>query len=151
MSEFATLELHREKRPSQEFSDGMRKTEREFLDFVINGKSLWQICEEERFDIVSCLWLPTIYQPNVQRLLLESSPSLSDGRSAIYICPECGSIDCGAVVVRIEIFNDRVVWRDFAFVNSFEEYPLDSFNVFDPVVFELAAYRNMLLPLLQKE
>lgn len=150
MSEFATLELHRKKRPSQEFTDGMRKTEREFLDFVINGQSLWQICEEERFDIVSCLWLPTIFESNVKRLLLEAPPSLSDGRCAIYICPECGGIDCGALVVRIEMLSDRVIWRDFAFVNSYEEYPLESFKIFDPVVFDLDAYRNLLLPLLQK-
>ena len=33
---------------------------------------------------------------------------------AIYVCPICGDLECGAITARIEREADEIVWRDFA-------------------------------------
>jgi hypothetical protein len=33
----------------------------------------------------------------------------------LYVCPECGDIDCGAVTANIQDLGDRIVWKDFGY------------------------------------
>jgi hypothetical protein len=40
---------------------------------------------------------------------------------AIYICPECGDIGCGAYCCKIEKINGMYIWKDFSYENNFEE------------------------------
>jgi hypothetical protein len=116
---------------------------RRFLDFVIEGKSLYEILgsyftsryESLAYDatsldvanrlrtlasfgapVISCLgWSPSRQgeREAASRLLCSSEPDASDGRCTIYVCPECGDIWCGAVVVKVERTADSVIWRDF--------------------------------------
>jgi hypothetical protein len=150
MSEVAHLQFKREKRPHQIFASGASKTEREFLDFVVNGISLWQLCKEARLDAISCVWLPNVYAPAVRRLLLQEPADFADGRISLYVCAECGDIGCGAVSLRITMNEEVVTWSDFAYQNNYDEsmtYKLDNFDVIDPVSFDIHEYRAMLMVL----
>ena len=33
---------------------------------------------------------------------------------SLYVCPECGSLGCGAVSLQVDVLDDVVIWRDFA-------------------------------------
>jgi len=68
-----------------------------------------------RADVVSVLvtdWPAGFPAEAVGQLLGEVSSSLPDGRVALYVCPECGDLGCGAVTALVERANDDVVWRD---------------------------------------
>jgi hypothetical protein len=147
----ARMQLRREIRPYQKLSSGSFKSEREFLDFVVNNISLWQLCKSEGLDNISSIWLPTIYTPAVRRLLLLEPGDFPDGRTSLYVCAECGDIGCGAVSVRITRHEDVVTWSDFGYQNNYDETmtrKLNSFAVLEPVTFEFNYYRNLLLPLI---
>jgi hypothetical protein len=153
MPQLANLQLIREKRPYQSFENGSFQSEREFLDFVVDGISLWQLCRSEGLDNISCVWLPDVYKPAVKRLLLQEPADFPDGRVSLYVCAECGGIDCGAVAVLITQRENIVTWSDFAYQNDYDEamtHQLDSFVTLDPVSFNINDYRNLLIPLIDQ-
>jgi hypothetical protein len=92
------------------FSSG--QTPVRFLDYVIDGESLY---EQHGFDYIGPLgWGPHERDEEVaRRLLLESGPDMND-RVAVYVCPECGDLLCGAITAMIELGGDEIVWRDLA-------------------------------------
>jgi hypothetical protein len=92
---------------------GPNQTPRRFLDYVVNGVSLY---ERHGMDFISCLgWLdPNQDEHAAQRLLGKAEPDL-EARVAIYICPECGDLDCGAITSKIELEGGDVLWRGMAF------------------------------------
>jgi hypothetical protein len=89
------------------------QTARRFLDFMIDGTSLY---ESHGMDFISVLgWLsPDDDEQAAERLILKAGPEL-DGRVALYICPECGELDCGAITAKIEREGDELVWREMSF------------------------------------
>lgn len=147
MSPFNRLELHRQTRPGELLPSGARKTERHFLDFVVDGISLWQPALAEMNDCISCLWLPSPDPTAVGRLLGDLPPDLPQDRCAVYGCSECNDPGCGVISVRLEVQRDRVIWHDFCHQYSYmpnEVWPLDAFAPLQPLVFELSAYRALL-------
>jgi hypothetical protein len=150
MPELANLRLQKEKRPYQSFENGSFQSERKFLDFVVDGISL---CRSEGLDNISCIWLPDVYKPAVKRLLLQEPADFPDGRVSLYVCAECGGIDCGAVSVRITQRDNIVIWSDFAYQNDYDKamtHQLDSFFTIDPISFKINDYRNLLIPLINE-
>jgi hypothetical protein len=93
---------------------GGGRTRRDYLDFVIDGQPL---SEKLGGDLASCLgWFaPTENTKAVHRLLLREPADLLNNRRSLYVCPECGDLDCGAITAMIERIGDRIIWRDFAF------------------------------------
>jgi hypothetical protein len=90
-----------------------RRVERAFLDYVIDGRSLWADRRVGEFRQVPLLgWLPSAADDEAAaRLLLDAPPDLGD-RTAIFVCGSCGDLDCGATSVVIERDGDEIVWRD---------------------------------------
>lgn len=151
MAELAKLELVRRERPGEILKGGGRKTRREFLDFVVNGVSLREIVKEENpyTDVVSCLWLPVVDTVDVGRLLLEEDSVLENGYRALYVCPECGDLGCGAVTVKVEMDQQTVTWRNFTWQTNYDEgYRLDRFDALGDIVFDRHAYEDILWGLL---
>lgn len=129
-----------------------QKTRRTFLDFIIGGVSLYNLCKREGIENISCIWQPDIYKPAVERLLLQRAPDLPDKHYSLYVCAECGDIGCGAISVRIERKQNQIIWRDFAYQNNYDEsmtYKPKSFGKVDPSSFEINAYRELLSPFLK--
>jgi hypothetical protein len=101
---------------------GPGQTPRRFLDFVVDGQSLYERFADNaqapyelyRADTIGCLgWLgPEADADAASRLLGEAPPDIED-RVAIYVCPECADLFCGAVTARVERDGDEVVWRKF--------------------------------------
>lgn len=88
------------------------QTERRFLDFVVDGESLY---DRGTGDNVGCLgWLDSEEDELTAKRLLLDAPSDFDGRVGLFICPECADPHCGAVTALIERQGDDIVWRDFA-------------------------------------
>src|SRR4051812_35677270 len=99
---------------------GNGKTQRDYLDFVIDDKPLF---EEIRGDLISCLgwFIPEQNIKAIERLLLKEPADFVNNRRSLYVCPECGDLGCGAVSIVIEQIGDKIVWRDFGYQNNYED------------------------------
>jgi hypothetical protein len=87
----------------------------------------------------------------VQQLLGQTPPELADGRLALYVCPECGDLGCGAVTVVVDRIGDDVVWRDLGWQNDYEpNVDFESFAGVGPFRFDRSQYEAVLSPLLQR-
>ena len=108
------LELEWKRRES-----GSNTTQRDFFDFVVDGKSL---SEELGGDVSPLDW----FTPNenlrvVNQLLLREDSELPDDRYPLFVCAECGDLGCGAITAVIERENDKIIWRDFGYQNNYEK------------------------------
>jgi len=122
---------------------GGGKTQRDYLDFVVDGQPL---SETVGGDLASCLgWFVSAENVKaVNRLILKESADLPDNRYSLYVCPECGDLECGAVTAVIERVEDKIVWRDFGLQRSSDEVvPIRGYADVQ-LVFNRAQYRNAL-------
>lgn len=120
---------------------GGGRTQRDFLDFIVDGQSLSELVGDQ----VSCLgWLvPEQNAKAVRHLLLKESPNLPNNRNILYICPECGDIGCGAVSLVVERVGDKVIWRDFGYENDYEGIiHREGFEDVGPFTFDRAEYEE---------
>lgn len=98
---------------------GANQTPVRFLDFVVDGRSLY---ERHGADFVAPLgWLAPDEDRRAADRLLRKAPPDVDDRVALYVCPECGDLDCGVISARIERDGDAIVWRDLAFSSAGED------------------------------
>lgn len=111
----STLELAWKRR-----EEGGGRTGRDYLDFVVDGASLHDTLRLG--DSIGCLGWGSGEgeRHHIAQLLLREQSELQSGRVAIYICPECGDLGCGAVTVRISRDGEGFVWSDFAFETTLE-------------------------------
>lgn len=118
------------------------KTRREYLDFVVDGKSIGELVGGD----LSCLGgTPEENEKTLQRLLLEEPGELPDKhRRMLYVCGECGDIGCGATTLQIDIDGDLVTWSNFAYENNYQEIDFEGYEEIGPIVFRLEEYRNVL-------
>jgi hypothetical protein len=144
MTEFSHLSLVPLHRAGVAFTGGGGITERDSLDFVVDGQAL---SEKVRGDYASCLgwgkrdWEATI----IDRLLREAAPDSPPNRVALYICPECGDFGCGAVTAVIERDGDSILWHSFGYENDLVESPLlEDYTHLGPYRFEAGEYEATL-------
>lgn len=65
---------------------------------------------------------------------------VADGRSLLYVCPECGDIGCGAYAAHVRREAGNYVWLDFVYVNGYElPRPLPTIG---PFVFTAPEYEH---------
>jgi len=129
-----TLELKWKKREG-----GGGKTERDYLDFVIDDVSL-----SEKFgDFISCLGWSLQNEKNVRCLLLKEPADFTNNRRSLYVCPECGDLGCGAVSIVIEQTGNQIIWRNFAFEYSYSD-DLTEYQNLGPFIFDKADYEKVL-------
>ena len=123
---------------------GGGRTERRYLDFVVDGHSLGDMLDAG--DVIGCLgWGVPEYDDNqVQTLLLKQPSPLETGRVMIYVCAECGDIGCGAITAYIEKSGEYFVWRDFAFEDDVDLLHLELYAHIGPFHFNKAEYWRVL-------
>jgi hypothetical protein len=119
------------------------RTERRYLDFVIDGLAL-----SSRFDadFISPLgWLAVQEQvATIDRLLRRKPPDLAHGRTSLYICPECGDLGCGAVTAVVGGGTGVVVWSDFGIQNNYEDVVhREGFEAIGPFTFDGMLYHRL--------
>jgi hypothetical protein len=141
----STLDFAVRQRPYVKSPSGTFQSERNYLDFVIDGLS---VAERTRYDLVSVLckeWVSEEREKSVRRLLREEAADFPDDRRSLLVCPECGDIGCGAVSIIIDVSDSSMLWRDFGYQNTYEpEIHGAHLKDFGPFEFELSDYRSKL-------
>ena len=123
---------------------GGGKTERWTWDFVVDGRSLHA---QVGGDVVGALgWGDAASQAAVvEKLMARAAPDLPPDRVALYICPECGDLSCGAVTASVVREGDIVTWRDFAWERDWEDAPDHGERIaVGPFRFDRGAYGRVL-------
>ena len=98
------LELTPVIRAGVQYANGTSKSERHFLDFVVDGQSLWRALGE-RHDMVSILcaeYSAAETAKAIERLRLNEKAELPNGRCSFFVCSECGDLGCGAITALVE-------------------------------------------------
>lgn len=112
MPQTSTLELKRAHR-----KPGIGQTKRGFLDFCIDGSSLYDGLTDRGFDDISCVGWGDVQgqQVAIDRLLCQAPADFPGEKISLYICAECGDLACGAISLIIQEEEGFVVWKDFGF------------------------------------
>ncbi len=123
---------------------GGGKTQRDFLDFVVDDKPLSEIIDS---DLISPLgWF--VAEENVKsvrRLLLEEPSDFPDNRRSLYVRPECGGLGCGAVSAVIEQIGNEIIWRDFGYESNYlDEVYFDGYESLNSIVFDKVEYEKVI-------
>lgn len=92
-------------------------TERRFLDFEVDGRSFYDVLRQRGMDYIGVLSIDGAAESAsadaVARLLGHVPAELPDGRVAVFVCPECGDLGCGAITVRVDIGPGGVAWHEW--------------------------------------
>lgn len=111
----STLTVQRRLRESYK-DKNVRVAKREFSDFVVDGKSLFDMIGG---DYMSCFVRGYGKQNVLARdYLLHADPTKP---ISLYVCPECADIGCGAIQTRVVRRNDDVVWERLAWDNAMSD------------------------------
>ena len=126
---------------------GVYKSERHFLDFLVNGNSLWERSGKHH-DMVSVFCREFAMEQTrraVGRLLLNEEADFPDDRRALLICSECGDLGCGAISILVVKDRDCVVWKAFGYENTYDNHvKLSDYADVGPFAFDAAAYQALL-------
>jgi hypothetical protein len=139
------LELAPLIRAGAQYANGTSKSERHFLDFVVDGRSLWEALGK-RHDMVSILCVE--YSADeiakaVSRLLLNEKADLPNDRRSFFVCSECGDLGCGAITAVVERRGETITWKAFGYENTYEDkIRLDAYNTVGPFTFNATAYEH---------
>lgn len=88
---------------------------RRYRDFAINGTALSSLVQIGG-KIGGFAALAGAERQRLVKQLLRRQPSaLSSGRCPIYLCAECGGLDCGTVSVRVSEIEDCFVWSELSY------------------------------------
>lgn len=88
-----------------------------YYDFIISGKSLREYLGLKDYQSATPLnsWFIKMYMiQSLKEFRLQNKTELPGNRLHLYVCADCGEIDCGAVTVEIIDKGDRIVWTKFA-------------------------------------
>jgi hypothetical protein len=131
--------------------DGLGRVRREFLDFMIDGVPLRTAVREQggtpgdEMSVLATDLSAEYLGLAVRRLLGQASADFGDGRLALYVCPECGDLGCGALSAVVERVGDDVVWRDFGWQDTVEpDVYFEDFTGTKSVRFDRAQYEGIL-------
>src|SRR5450631_124952 len=93
-------------------------------DFVVAGSPLSAVIKRDVAGLLG--WGDEAWQRQcLAKILLETSPDLPPNRIALYVCPECGDISCGAVTAAVSRDDHRIVWSDFRWERDWDGAPDD--------------------------
>jgi hypothetical protein len=127
--------------------NGTSKSERHFLDFVIDGRSLWKTLLKP--DMVSVLFAEYAEKETanaISRLLLNQKADLPNGRRSLFICSECGDLGCGAITAVVQRQSESFTWSDFGYENNYEDQiSLDAYRSIGPFTFGAIKYEQTLV------
>lgn len=117
----------------------------EHADLWIDGHRLYDqvIGLYPNLDDVACLGFgsETFQKEHIEKLLLNAAADFPVDRRALYICPACGDLGCGAVSLRIKREQGQFVWYDFGIESEGASTPrVTALAEMGPFYFEEQAY-----------
>ncbi|OSZ58085.1 oxidoreductase [Streptomyces pharetrae CZA14] len=147
---YATFGLAPAMRAGGVLAGGAYQAHRDFVDFVVDGRSLlFRLSDLDAVSPLAADVPPAIFTAQVRALLLEAGAPLPGGRYVVYGCPECADLGCGAVTAVIERDGDDYVWRDFAWqTEERADLNLNGYHGMGPFRFRGEEYRAALRSLL---
>lgn len=124
---------------------GEHQTVRTFLDFVVGGQALYPVVLAAGLDLITSLvpQAPESAAMAIERLLIAREPDVAHDRVALYVCPECADLGCGAITVNVNEDGGVVRWQDWGYQNSYEADVL-VVDGFADVEFDAVEYRAVL-------
>jgi hypothetical protein len=134
----SALSFHPLHRPSWR-SGGATAHERWSWDFVADGTRLSTVFSGDRMAALGA-GTPAWNQQVAEKLLGHSDPDLPPNRVALYVCPECFDLGCGAITAALERTPDRVTWSDFRLENDLRDLVDPRKFAIGPFTFDRAAY-----------
>jgi len=134
-------------REGMRYANGTTKSERHFLDFVVDGKSLWEALGK-RHDMVSIFCAEYSSDETakaVGRLLLNVNADLPNDRRSFFLCSECGDLGCGAITAVVVRQGETFTRKAFGYENNYEDkVSLDEYSTVGPFTFDATAYAHTL-------
>jgi len=117
------------------------RTEREYLDFIISGQSLKSVLGMKNTDYTTLIGVGNQeYEKHILNVFrLKEKPNLKTGRVMIYVCPECGDIDCGAITAVIVDMGATIIWKDFGYETGYGGVTEEYTNI-EPIEFDRQNY-----------
>lgn len=94
------------------------QTRRDYLEFYVSGVSMKTRLGLEEADLITVFLFgisEQALQDQINIYRRKATSGVADGRIMLYVCPECGDLDCGAVMMTIRREGDKIIWSDFAF------------------------------------
>jgi hypothetical protein len=144
----STLALEIRQRSAVKFPNGNTQSERNYVDFVVDGQSLCEQAIRAGYDLVSVLareWVPEEREKSLRRLMLVDPADFPHNRRSLFVCGECGDLGCGAVSIVIDFSEDMVTWREFGYENNYDEQVhFDKLKDVGPFKFSLQEYKDTL-------
>ncbi|MBK6643571.1 MAG: hypothetical protein IPG39_21235 [Bacteroidetes bacterium] len=131
------------RRHRQTFKNGSTQVDRKYIDFIVSGQSLGQTFGLPDLDFIGVFgWTENNEEENKQldEFLGKRTPELETGRTSFYVCPECGDIGCGAITAKIEITENRVIWKEFGYENNYSAPQLDNYKSIPHLEFDKTEY-----------
>ncbi|MER7715484.1 oxidoreductase [Streptomyces flaveolus] len=149
-AEYATFALAPAMRAGGVLAGGDYQVHRDFMDFVVDGRSLlFRLSDLDAVSPLAADVPPAIFTAQVRGLLLETDAPLPGGRYVIYGCPDCEDLACGAVTAVIRRDGDDFVWRDFAWqTGEHADLEFNGYHGLGPFRFPGTEYRAALAALL---
>jgi hypothetical protein len=117
---------------------GGGRTERRYLDFVIDGVAL---CSRFNADFIPPLgWFTVDLQvAMIDRLRGKLPPDLAPGRTSLCIC-------CGVISLSVEGGPGIVEWKDFGIQNNYEStIHRQGFESIGPFTFDGARFHGLMM------
>ena len=146
----STLEFVFRQRSYVKMPGGSSQSERNFLDFIVDGQSLAEMTHHDLVSVLCQEWLPEERERSVRRLLGEEAADFADDRRSILVCAECGDIGCGAVSAVVDFSDKTALWRDFGYQNNYEpEIHCEHLKNIGPFEFDLSDYKSKLIRALE--
>jgi hypothetical protein len=141
------LKLARLIREGAQHANGTSKSEQHFLDFVVDGKSLWEALGE-RHDMVSILCSEYSSDETAKAVgppASEWKADLPNDRRSFFVYSECGDLGCAAITAVVERQGEKITWKAFGYENTYEDKMfLDASNTVGHFTFDATAYEHTL-------
>jgi len=117
---------------------------RDFQDFIVNGESLSELFAERDLVGVIGSFGKELNSQAANQLLLSEKSNLKSNRIPIYVCSECGDLDCGAITISITKDDKYFTWDSFGYENNYEDKLLEEYKTIGPFNFHKEDYINIL-------
>ena len=143
---FDTIDYRIIHRPGELDADGDGKTERFSVDFIVNGPSLYEMVGVGAQDLIG-RFSPDTMEWNTDSASIfycEKSADLENGRTMLFVCPECGDIGCGAITIKIEMVDGRFTWSEFGYENNYDPEMTESYDDIGPFTFKSEDYLRVI-------
>ena len=121
---------------------GANQTPREYLDFFVSGKSLKTVLNIETADYITLFGWGTNqeYSRHILNIFrLKEKSEIDSGRVMIYVCAECGDIDCGAITAIIKDYGDKIIWSNFGYETNYGGLT-ETYDQIEPIEFDRTSY-----------